>query len=98
MSQIKPEEMKGLIRKEVAKGDEKRDKPYTAIMNDGSRVDLDASEAKSLQKRLDKDRSRMEKEGTRDKEREPTPSAPKHRQVTREETEAFLRNNFRRER
>ncbi len=57
MSQIKPEEVKGIVRN--------TDKTHTAVLSDGSRVKLDAGESSSLLNRLDKDRSRMEREGTR---------------------------------
>lgn len=75
---FKPEEVKGVVRTEQQKGDQHRDKPYTALLNNGERVRLDAGEAKSLENRLAKDRSRMEKEGTRQKEREPDRRAPNH--------------------
>jgi hypothetical protein len=63
MSQIKQEDIKGVVRND--------DKTYTAIMNDGSRKKIDKGEYSSLENRLDKDRSRMEKEGTRERKREP---------------------------
>lgn len=63
MTQIKQEDIKGVVRN--------TDTTYTAVMKDGSRVELDKSEYNSLEKRLDKDRSRMEREGTREQERGP---------------------------
>lgn len=63
MSQIKQEDVHGIIRN--------KDTTYTAVMKDGERVTLDKGEYGSLERRLDKDRSRMEREGTRAVEREP---------------------------
>lgn len=63
MSQIKQEEIKGVVRNS--------DTTYTAVMADGSRRELDAGEYSSLERRLDKDRSRMEREGTREPQRDP---------------------------
>lgn len=86
---FKPEEVSGLVRTEQKKGDENRDKPYTATLVDGRRVRLDASEARALENRLAKDKSRMERDGTRAREREPEKRSP-NRQASQADTRAFL--------
>lgn len=102
MSQINPDNLVGLVRTETQKGDENREKPYTAIERvgydrDGKEIlrrrELDAGEAESLQKRLDKDRSRMEREGTRAPEREQERRLPQ-RTASREAQQEWLRRNF----
>lgn len=65
MSQFKQEDVKGLVRNSG------KEAGYTAVLNDGSKRKIDDSTAKTLMNRLDKDRSRMEREGTRSPEREP---------------------------
>lgn len=61
MGQIKQEDVTGVVRN--------TDKTHTAVLKDGSRVTLDSGETSSLLNRLDKDRSRMEREGTQANER-----------------------------
>jgi hypothetical protein len=63
MGQFKQEEVKGVVRNS--------DSTHTAILSNGERRVIDSGETSSLMNRLDKDRSRMEKEGTRSAEREP---------------------------
>lgn len=92
MGQIKQEDVTGLVRNS--------DKTYTAVVKVGtdpktgkdilSRKKLDKEEASSLMKRLDKDRSRMEKEGTRAKEREPE-RRPNTGVASRQSQNEFLR-------
>jgi hypothetical protein len=68
---IEIEDITGLVRTNAKKGDENKDKPYTAVLKDGTRVAVDASTAKSMEKRFDKDRSKMERAGIVEKPREP---------------------------
>lgn len=98
MSQFRQEEVKGLIRNDVDKRDkgEKRQGEYTAVLNDGRKVLLDKGEASSLMSRLDKDRSRMEKDGSRSPEREPERRAPSQVASDRDK-QAFL-NRFKQSR
>lgn len=100
MSQIKTENLVGLVRTETKKGDENREKPYVAIEKVGTdkngreihaRRLVSADEAKSIENRLDKDRSRMERDGTREPERE-RERAIKNPVASREAQEAYLRN------
>lgn len=63
MSQFKQEDVKGVVRNS--------DTSYTAVLNSGEKRRIDSSEYSSLERRLDKDRSRMEREGTRAPERDP---------------------------
>jgi len=62
MSQFKQEDVKGVIRN--------KDDTYTALLNNGERKVLDAGTTGTLLNRLDKDRSKMEREGTQASERE----------------------------
>jgi hypothetical protein len=62
MSQIKQEDVHGVVRNS--------DETHTAVMKDGRRVKLDNCESSSLLNRLDKDRSKMEREGTQASERQ----------------------------
>lgn len=57
MSQINPENVKGVVRN--------TDKTSTVILTNGEKRKVDNSTASSLVNRLDKDRSRSEKEQKR---------------------------------
>ena len=85
--QIKQEQVKGLVRNS--------DSSYTAVMTDGSRRTLDKGEAGSLMKRLDKDRSQMERAGTREERREPEKRMTAEEKFNRQKAsqEAFM-NRF----
>ena len=61
MGQFKQEDVAGLVRN--------NDKTHTAVLKNGERRVLDACETSALERRLDKDRSRMEREGTRANEK-----------------------------
>jgi hypothetical protein len=101
MGKFEHEQVVGVVRTEQKKGDEHRDRPYTAIVNRGidprtgkevhERVRIDSGEAKTLEKRLDKERSRMEREHIRAPEREPERREKSRSQVASPEArEAFL--------
>lgn len=63
MAQIKEENVKGVIRNS--------DKSHTIVTTSGERVKVDNGTANSLLRRLDKDRSKMEKAGIVEEKREP---------------------------
>lgn len=98
MAEIKIENVVGLVRPEVKKGDQNREKPYTVVERVGTdekgrdiiqRRNIDSETARSLEKRLDKERSRMEREGIRAPERERETRAPS-RTASEAEKRAFL--------
>lgn len=99
MAQIKIENVVGLVRPEVRKGDKNRDKPYTVVERVGTdprtgkeitaRREIDRDTAKTLEKRLDKERSKMERDGSRSREREPERREPS-RVASEADRRAFL--------
>lgn len=83
---FKQEDVKGLVRNS--------DSTHTAVLKDGTRVTLDKGETYSLEKRLDKDRSTMEREGTREKEREPESREARLRAKAAHERDMNLRRDL----
>lgn len=89
MGQFKQEDVKGLVRN--------ADSTHTAVLNNGERKVLDRCETSSLMNRLDKDRSKMEREGTREKERAPESRDSGERAKASAERDRKLRNELARD-